>query len=83
MAHIWCRWPLIAGRIPGRTAAEVERYCKWKWKVRIEMQAESSSKMKIVKPVCSRLQQSSIEINSPPWWRIKSRYVDYNLLAKH
>ncbi|GLJ16741.1 hypothetical protein SUGI_0288070 [Cryptomeria japonica] len=72
------RWSLIAGRIPGRTAEEVEKY----WKLKTESQHMCSShKKEILKPVCSRL-QPSIE-STPSWFRIKSGFVKYHLLAKH
>ncbi|KAH9330002.1 hypothetical protein KI387_002110 [Taxus chinensis] len=79
------RWSLIAGRIPGRTAEEVERY----WKVKTEAAynrhgrscGKNNKKKEIVKPVCSRL-QPSIE-STPSWLRVKTGFVNYHLLAKH
>ncbi|XP_073106843.1 uncharacterized protein [Elaeis guineensis] len=45
------RWELIAKRLPGRTAEEVESY--WKMKERGEFEEN-----KIYKPVCTRLSPS-------------------------
>ncbi|XP_039122766.1 MYB-like transcription factor ETC3 [Dioscorea cayenensis subsp. rotundata] len=42
------RWKLIAGRLPNRTAKEVEKY--WKKK-----EIESFKRNKIYKPICVRL----------------------------
>eukprot|EP01018_Ginkgo_biloba_P023441 Gb_13973 [translate_table: standard] len=62
------RWSWIAGRIPGRTAEEIERY----WKRRTQSKPESAHKMEILKPVCSRL-QPSFENTSSWFWRVKTR----------
>ncbi|XP_039121174.1 MYB-like transcription factor ETC3 [Dioscorea cayenensis subsp. rotundata] len=42
------RWEMIAGRLPNRTAEEVEKY--WKMK-----EIENFEKNKIYKPICIRL----------------------------
>ncbi|KAH7685183.1 Myb domain-containing protein [Dioscorea alata] len=42
------RWKLIAGRLPDRTAKEVEKY--WKMK-----EIESFERDKIYKPICIKL----------------------------
>ncbi|KAH7685176.1 Myb domain-containing protein [Dioscorea alata] len=45
------RWEIIAGRLPNRTAKEVEKY--WKMK-----EIEKFKTNKIYKPICNRLSPS-------------------------